>query len=364
MRRTLNLRGNALPAVRPPPLTAILVGTVVAVICIIAPNVSRSSVPSITHAMAQPTSKLKPSHHRDKGIPFDRRAHASASHVRLDDYSPFPGAPSPECILFDPPPTLVSQSQLAWVAVESADEVEMVDEATGEVYGSPIDLPIGSNPTAIAYWQPSPGSTASSNDPIAITANTDDSVSFIDTVTDSILNTISIGSGGDVTSIAASTSSDYAVVADSISFHSRLVVIDVATESIVLTMPDLADSVGQISQVIFDASGHWIEAALPSLHEIVAFQQSDAADPLFVQSSGSTYAGDSQFDPISIAADDSTPTSSTLYVASDGSSPGLYSMTDDPPNSPQLVAGLPATPSTLGVSPGGSEAYCINTSGS
>ena len=129
-------------------------------------------------------------------------------------------------------------------------------------------------------------------------------------------------------------------------------------------MPDLADSVGQISQVIFDASGHWIEAALPSLHEIVAFQQSDAADPLFVQSSGSTYAGDSQFDPISIAADDSTPTSSTLYVASDGSSPGLYSMTDDPPNSPQLVAGLPATPSTLGVSPGGSEAYCINTSGS
>ena len=251
---------------------------------------------------------------------------------------------------FDPP---VSQDELSWVAVDSANEVEMVNEATGAVYGSPIALPSGSDPVGIAYWSPSSGSAASSNDPIVVTLNTNDTVTFINTVTEEILGTLTLGgSGSDPLSIAVSTTSDYAAVTDTASSDTRVVIINVATETVAHTFSDVASGTGKISQLIFDPSGQWIDAASPLNHKIYSFEETSSSSPYFTQET--TFTGSSGWDPENLAADETTPTSDTMYVTTGGH---LYSLLTDPPSGATTVQAWYVTPGQIQIAPGGATAY-------
>jgi RHS repeat-associated protein len=254
----------------------------------------------------------------------------------------------------------VSQDQLAWVAVANSNEVEMVNEATGSVYGSPIALPTGSNPTSIAYWQPSPGSSATTSDPFVITANSNDTVSFINTVTKIVVSTLSLGSGSNPTSIAASTTSDFAVVSDTASGSARVQMINMHTRAIVKTFSTVATGSNLISQVIFDPSGVWVNAADPTQHKIFSFEQTSSSAPYFTQPTGSTYTGASSFNPIGLAADETNSAATSLFVTSNGSTTKLWNFTNDPPSSPSSVYTFSGgAPSKLVLSPGAVDAYVV-----
>ena len=252
----------------------------------------------------------------------------------------------------------VSQNTLSWVAVSSANEVEMVNEATGGVVGSPIALPTSSNPTSIAYWQPAPGSSVTSSDPIVVTANANDTVTFIDTVTKQIISTLSLGSGSNPTSIAVSPTTDFAVVSDTASGSARVQMISMKTRSIVKTFASVAGGSNVISQVIFDPSGYWVDTAAPSLHKIFAFEQTSSTSPYFTQPTGSTYTGSSSFNPTGLAADESNPAATSLFVTSNGSSTTLSTFTNDPPSSPSTTYTFSGgAPTSIAVSPGAVDAY-------
>lgn len=308
-----------------------------------------TSVPAAATTTVATTTTTSSSAPTRTGIPFDASAAASANVGDADPMVCEEDGP------YDPP---VSQNELSWVAVESANEVEMVNEATGAVYGSPIGLPSGSDPVSIAFWQPSPGSGATTSDPIVITANSNDTVSFIDTVTKVVLSTLSLGgSGTNPSSIAASTTSDFAAVADTASSEARVQMIDVATRAIVKTFASVASGSNLISQLIFDPSGVWVDAAAPSVHKIFSFEQTSSTSPYFTEPSGSTYTGASSFDPVGLAADETTSTATDLYVTSNGSSQKLWDFTNDPPSSPTSLHTYADAPGAVALSPGGADAY-------
>ena len=234
----------------------------------------------------------------------------------------------------------------------------MVNEATGAVFGSPITLPNGSNPTSIAYWQPAPGSSVTIGDPVVVTGNANDTVTFIDTVTKQILSTLSLGSGSNPTSIAVSPTTDYAVVADTASGNARVQMISMKTRTVVKTFASVASGTNLVSQVIFDPSGYWVDAAAPSLHKIFSFEQTSTTSPYFTQPTGSTYTGSSSFNPVGLAADEANPAATSLFVTSNGSSATLSTFTNDPPSTPSTTYTFSrGAPTRIAVSPGAVDAY-------
>jgi len=304
---------------------------------------------SATHTSALPSVPAKKSAPTRLGIPRDTRI-KTLSHTAI---SPSGLICAQGAVL---PP--VSQNTLAWVAVSSANEVEMVNETTGAVYGSPIALPTGSNPTSIAYWQPSPGSSVTSSDPIVVTANSNDSVSFIDTVTKQVLSTLSLGSGSNPSSIAVSPTTDFAVVSDTLSGNARVQMISMKTRTVVKSFATVAGGTNVISQVIFDPSGYWVDAAAPNLHKIFAFEQTSSSSPYFTQPTGSTYTGSSSFNPTGLAADETNSSATSLFVTSNGSSTTLSTFTNDPPSSPTTTFTFSGgAPTRIAISPGAVDAY-------
>jgi RHS repeat-associated protein len=304
---------------------------------------------SATHTSALPSVPAKKSAPTRLGIPRDTRI-KTLSHTAI---SPSGLICAQGAVL---PP--VSQNTLAWVAVSSANEVEMVNETTGAVYGSPIALPTGSNPTSIAYWQPSPGSSVTSSDPIVVTANSNDSVSFIDTVTKQVLSTLSLGSGSNPSSIAVSPTTDFAVVSDTLLGNARVQMISMKTRTVVKSFATVAGGTNVISQVIFDPSGYWVDAAAPNLHKIFAFEQTSSSSPYFTQPTGSTYTGSSSFNPTGLAADETNSSATSLFVTSNGSSTTLSTFTNDPPSSPTTTFTFSGgAPTRIAISPGAVDAY-------
>jgi RHS repeat-associated protein len=304
---------------------------------------------STTHAPALTPIPAKKSVPTRLGIPRD-------THIRKLSHA----AISPNGLICAQGAVLppVSQNTLAWVTVSSANEVEMVNEATGAVYGSPIALPTGSNPTSIAYWQPSPGSAVTSSDPIVVTANSNDSVSFIDTVTKQVLSTLSLGSGSNPTSIAVSPTTDFAVVSDTLSGYARVQMISMNTRTVVKSFATVASGTNVISQVIFDPSGYWVDAAAPNLHKIFSFEQTSSSSPYFTQPTGSTYTGSSSFNPTGLAADETNSSATSLFVTSNGSSTTVSTFTNDPPSSPTPTYTFSGgAPGRIAISPGAVDAY-------
>ncbi len=261
----------------------------------------------------------------------------------------------------------VSQDQLAWVALGSLNEVEMINAATGEVYGSPIPLPTNDSPVAIAYWRPNLGyTTATSSDPqiVVLSNNTSsgtDYVTFIDALTKVETSTISLG-GTHGTSVAASTEYDVAVVSDTNSggTASRLKVLSMKTDSLIQSFNSVATTAQSVSSVSFDGFGLNVEAVSPNLHKVYYFQQTGSGSTTFTQPTGSTYTGGSTFDPQYIAADPTTPGASTFYLSGNATSKKLWSITEYVGGfgtTMNLVTSFSHTPGPLQVSAGSATAY-------
>ena len=90
----------------------------------------------------------------------------------------------------------VSQNQIGWLALSSIGAVEPFNLQTGQLLGSPIYLPTGLVPTAMAFWQPSPLASASpTDDPMLLVVS---------------VKTLSLG-GTLATSVATNTANDIAV---------------------------------------------------------------------------------------------------------------------------------------------------------
>ena len=247
----------------------------------------------------------------------------------------------------------VSQDTLVWVAIASQNELELVDQSTGAIIGTPITLPTGSDPTALAYWSPSAANyeyTLSENkDPYILVADHGtDKVSFIDAATKQYVTSISLGGSAPTTmSIAASTTSDFAAVTDNTTGgHSRVSMIDVPGQEVFQTFPNVASTTNALGQVIFDASGNWAYVTAPTAHQVHAFE---CYTPSGTCSAETTLTGGSGFDPVGLAADLTTPSSATLYVTSNSSSgQNLCSFPDD-----GAAWGSGTTITSFGVAPAG-----------
>jgi len=261
----------------------------------------------------------------------------------------------------------VSQDQLAWVALGALNEVEMINAATGEVYGSPIPLPTNDSPVSIAYWRPNLGyTTATSSDPqvVVLSNNTStgtDYVTFIDALTKTITSTISLG-GIYGTSIATSTEYDLAVVADTNSGNtvSRIKVLSMKTDSVIQTFGTVAGSPQSITGVSFDSMGWSVEAVSPNLHKVYYFQNSGTGSSTFTQPTGSTYTGSSSFDPQNIAADPTGTSGSTFYLTGTASAKSLWSISEfvsGYTTSMNLLKTFAHTPGPLQISAGSTTAY-------
>ena len=242
-----------------------------------------------------------------------------------------PGAPNSAAVV------PVSQNQLAWVSLKTLNSVQPVNAATGEAVGSPIPLPTGDSPIAMAYWRPNIGSTsATSTDPfIAVLSNNTttgtDYVTFIDALTKTETSTISLG-GSLGTAIAASESSDVVAVTDSNATNSasRVKIISMVTRSVVQTFATIATSGNRLTGLAFDSLGSSVAIVSPTLHKVYNLQPIAVGATTFTQATGSTYTGASTFTPQFITSDQTNLSSSRFFVTSGLSSgtAALYSVDD------------------------------------
>jgi RHS repeat-associated protein len=256
----------------------------------------------------------------------------------------------------------VSQDTLVWVAIASQNKVELVDQSTGAIIGTPISLPGGSDPVALAYWAPSAANyqytVAENRDPYVLVADHGtDKVSFIDAATKQYVTSISLGGAAPTTmSIAASTTSDFAAVTDNTTGgHSRVSMIEVPGQTVFATFPNVASTTNALGQIIFDASGTWVYVTAPAAHQVHAFECGT-----YSCSAETTLTGSSTFDPIGLAVDWTTPSSATLYVTSNSSSgQNLESWADDGATwgTGTTIASFGVAPSALAISSGAQVAY-------
>jgi RHS repeat-associated protein len=255
----------------------------------------------------------------------------------------------------------VSQDTLVWVAIASENKVELVDQSTGAIVGTPISLPSGSDPVALAYWAPSAANQytlAENKDPYVLVADHGtDKVSFIDAATKQYVTSISLGGDAPTTmSIAVSTTSDFAAVTDNTTGgHSRVSMIEVPGQEVFQTFPNVASTTNALGQIIFDASGNWAYVTAPAAHQVHAFNCG-----AYTCSAQTTLTGSSAFDPVGLATDWTTPSSATLYVTSDSSTgQNLRSWADDGATwgSGTTIASFGVAPGALSISAGAQVAY-------
>ena len=133
----------------------------------------------------------------------------------------------------------VAQNQIGWLALSNIGAVEAFNIRTGQLLDSPIYLPTGQVPVALAFWQPNPlASTSATDDPLLLVVSNNastnvDSLTFIDAARKTVLKTIALG-GTLATSVATNVVNDYAVVTDTnaAGTASRLRVIDLGGNGI------------------------------------------------------------------------------------------------------------------------------------
>lgn len=179
------------------------------------------------------------------------------------------------------------------------------------------------------------------------------SVTEIDTVTRSVVATIQIPAGSGAVSIAASDSSNYALVVDAQA--GKVSVINVATHTLVGYAPG-SYTPNDLSQVFFDASGTNAFVIDGPEHKIHVFGASGTS-PYFTHSS--TFTGSTSFVPKAGAADYTTPTSANVYVTAQSAGLNvLYSFADGGTlSTPAAKALFGATPGSVAISPGETQAY-------
>ncbi len=234
----------------------------------------------------------------------------------------------------------VTQNDLIWVAIGSLDEVQMVNQATGAVYGTPI--PVGNDPESLCYWQPSAGTTDTNQDPIVVVGNkAADSVTFVNTVTKQT-KTVSLGgSGTSVTSVACSTTTDFAVAVDLNSTnHARFNVINVATQSVLTTnrLVPTPSTAGAVTQIAFDSAGHYVVGVSPTQHKIFAISDVGGTNP-FTYAASDTLSIPTSLTMVGVSTD---PTGSSgnkmLVTTANTSGTNVWAGVSDPPSTSSLTA--------------------------
>jgi RHS repeat-associated protein len=250
------------------------------------------------------------------------------------------------------PPTLPapSASTLAYLAEASTNEVQVVDEATGALVGTPIT--VGTSPKGAAYWQPAAGST---RDPLVIVTNSGShSVTIIDAVTQTVVATISIPSGSGGIGVAASPMQPYAMVVDHQSGKVSIIDLTSYTDAGEIALTSTSNA---LASVAFGASGTYAYVTDPTDHKIFTLFYNGAFAPWFNLSSTYTNAS---YDPTGVATDLSSSSSSTLLVTDAQSASGhlLSFIAGASLSSPTIAKSYASdVPGAVSLSPGSQYGY-------
>ncbi len=245
-----------------------------------------------------------------------------------------------------------STDTLAYLAEPSNNEVQIVDEDTGALVGSPIT--VGTSPKGIAYWEPPAGS---GQDPLVVASNSGShSVTIIDALTQSVVSTVSLPSGSTATGVAASTTEPYALVIDS--YTGKVSVIDLLhhTDAGEISLTSTAYA---LSSIAFSANGSYAYVTDPTEHKIFVLEYTGGSAPYFTQQT--TYTN-STYDFAGIATDQTTSSSSTLMVTDQQSSSSgrilVFNDSSGTLSAPTVLRTLASyEPGPVEVSPGGTYVY-------
>ena len=203
-------------------------------------------------------------------------------------------------------PTLPTPSMntLAYLAESSGNEVQIVDEATGALVGTPIT--VGTDPKGIAYWNPPPGSNV---DPLVVATNAGShSATVIDASTQSVVATVSLPGGSSAVGVAASPTEPYAMVVDTETGKVSVVNLSNDTDAGEISLTSTAYA---LDNVAFSANGSDAYVTDPSEHKIFVLEYTGGTAPYFTEETTYTNAS---YDPTGIATDLTTSSSSTLLV--------------------------------------------------
>jgi YD repeat-containing protein len=212
-----------------------------------------------------------------------------------------------------------SSGSLAFAVESSLNQVQLIDESTGAVVGSPIA--VGSDPTGITYWEPFAGS---SHDPEILVANySGNSVTVIDAITRVVVATISLPSGADPYSISASWNTPYAMVVDRGTGKVSIISLNSNTD---VGEVSLSGSANTLSQTAFSALGSYGYVTDPTQHEIFVVEYTGGSSPYFTKE---TTWSNSSYNPTYLAVNYSNPASQGLVVSSTGSTSGNILMFND-----------------------------------
>jgi RHS repeat-associated protein len=217
-----------------------------------------------------------------------------------------PGACPPATLLPTP-----AADTLAYAAESSANQVQVIDEATGSTYGSPI--PVGTTPSGVGYWEPFAGS---SHYPEVLVANSgSNNVTVINATTQTVVTTISLPSGSNPSSVAASWIVPYAFVVDRGTGKISVLSLQNNTDLGEIT---LSGSANTLAQAAFQSLGSYGYVTDPSQHKIYELGPTTTS-PYF--SLSTTYTN-SSYDPNYIAVNYANAASPSLVVSSTLSSSG------------------------------------------
>jgi RHS repeat-associated protein len=247
-------------------------------------------------------------------------------------------------------PATPTINSYAFVTESSLNQVEVINQQTGSVLGSPI--PVGTTPLGIAYWNPQVNTTQDAE--VVATNSASRSVTVIDAILKTVLATVTLPSGSGATSVAASPASPYAIAVDALSGKVSIINLTNNTDAGEITLTSTASA---LSSIAFSSSGAYAYVTDPSEHKIFVIKYTGGSAPYY--SLSSTYTN-SSYKPTGIATDTSSPSSNLLIVGDAQSSTGhLLSFTD---NSASLSAPTSfktftaSVPEAISLSPGGATA--------
>jgi RHS repeat-associated protein len=249
------------------------------------------------------------------------------------------------------PPTLPAPSanSLAYLAESTTNEVQVVDESTGALVGTPIT--VGTDPKGVAYWTPPASST---RDPLVIVTNSGShSVTIIDAVTQTVVATISLPSGSGGVSVAADPTQPYAVVVDHESGKVSIIDLTSYTDAGQITLTSTANA---LADVAFDSSGSYAYITDPVDNKIFSIAYTGGSAPWFILE-GNYHNASYDFTGI---GSDLSGTSDYIYATDAQASSGhlLQFTPGSVLSSPTVVRSWASdVPGGVAVAPGGTYVY-------
>jgi RHS repeat-associated protein len=296
-------------------------------------------VPPLAAAAPQPSKPLPPppnTIHHTKII-------GTIHHALRGPRPTCPSAPAPA----------PAGATLAYLAEPSSNEVQIVNEDTGALVGTPIT--VGTSPKGIAYWEPPGGSGA--HPLVVVSNNGSSSVTVIDAVTKSVVATISLPSGSNPTAVGASTSEPYAVVVDAGTGKASIINLSNDTDAGEISLTTTAND---LNSTTFASNGTYDYVTDPNEHHVFVLEYTGGSAPYFTKQT--TYTN-SSYKFAGIATDLTTSSSSALLVT-DGVTGGHLLKFDDGTgtlSAPTVVRTFGSVnPGAVSLAPGGATAYVVS----